>query len=108
MKKSLNTAWIYILSILGLLCCCFFGLGFIFSGPAYLMAQNKLKNAQQNPDDYEGNFSAMETAKVIALVVLIINILYMAWTIYSIATGDWNEIREQWQEAMEKMKKSSV
>lgn len=103
MKKSLSTTWVYVLSILGLMCCCFGGLGFMFSGPAYLIAYNKLKNAQQNPEDYEGNFNTMETAKTIALVVLMINVLYFAWTIYSLATGDWNEIQQQWLELMKEM-----
>jgi len=103
MKKTLNTTWVYVLSILGLLCCCFGGLGFIFSGPAYLIAHNKLKDAQQNPDDYEGRFNAMEKAKTIALIVLIINILYLAWFIYSLATGDWGEFQEEWRKAMEEM-----
>jgi len=52
MKKSLNTTLIYVLSILGLLCCCFAGLGFLLSGPAYLIANKKLKEAQLNPDGY--------------------------------------------------------
>mgnify|MGYP000951890547 CR=1 FL=1 len=55
MKKELNTTFIYILSITGLLCCCFGGLGFLLSGPAYLVAHNKVKDATQNPDNYEGN-----------------------------------------------------
>ena len=93
MKKSLNTTLIYILSILGLLCCCFGGLGFLLSGPAYLMANKKLKDAQLNPDDYEGNINAMETAKTVALVILIINLLYLAYTIYAVLTGDFSEMQ---------------
>ncbi len=107
MKKSLNTTLIYILSILGLLCCCFGGLGFLLSGPAYLMANKKLKDAQLNPDDYEGNINAMETAKTVALVVLIINVLYLLYTIYSIATGDFSEVQEEWRKMMEEINQSA-
>jgi len=107
MKKSLNTTLIYILSILGLLCCCFGGLGFLLSGPAYLMANKKLKDAQLNPDDYEGNINAMETAKTVALVVLIINVLYLLYTIYSIATGDFGEVQEEWRKMMEEINQSA-
>ena len=107
MKKSLNTTLIYILSILGLLCCCFGGLGFLLSGPAYLMANKKLKDAQLNPDDYEGNINAMETAKTVALVVLIINVLYLLYTIYSIATGDFNEVQEEWRKMMEEINQNA-
>lgn len=107
MKKSLNTTLIYILSILGLLCCCFGGLGFLLSGPAYLMANKKLKDVQLNPDDYEGNINAMETAKTVALIVLIINVLYLLYTIYSIATGDFSEVQEEWRKMMEEINQSA-
>lgn len=107
MKKSLNTTLIYILSILGLLCCCFGGLGFLLSGPAYLMANKKLKDAQLNPEDYEGNINAMETAKTVALVVLIINVLYLLYTIYSITTGDFSEVQEEWRKMMEEINQNA-
>lgn len=107
MKKSLNTTLVYILSIIGLLCCCFGGLGFLLSGPAYLMANKKLKDAQLNPDDYEGNINAMETAKTVALVVLIINVLYLLYTIYSIATGDFSEVQEEWRKMMEEINQNA-
>lgn len=107
MKKSLNTSLIYVLSILGLMCCCFFGSGFLWSGPAYLIAYNKSKDAQINPDDYEGNLSAMETAKTVALVIFIINLIFFAWFIYSIATGDWSEFHKEWQKAMENMNQTA-
>lgn len=60
MKKSLNTSLIYILSIFGLLCCCFGGLGMFLSGPAALIANKKVKDAQLNPEGYEGDLKAMQ------------------------------------------------
>ena len=74
MKKQLNTTLTYVLSIIGLLCCCFGGLGFLLSGPAFLIARNKIKDATQNPDEFDGNFKAMNTAKIVALIILIINV----------------------------------
>ena len=71
MKKELNTTFIYILSITGLLCCCFGGLGFLLSGPAYLVAHNRVKNASENPDNYEGNINAMNTRRLHLVVKLI-------------------------------------
>ena len=43
----------------------------------------------------------MQTAKTVALVVLIINLLYLAVTIYRIATIGWDEIQLQQQEILE-------
>ena len=107
MKKQLNTTLIYILSISGLLCCCFGGLGFLLSGPAYLVARNRVKNATENPDDYEGNINAMNTAKTIALIILIINLLYFIYTIYFIFYSGYDDFLEKWNQAMEEVKKNA-
>ena len=101
MKKQLNPTLVYVLAILGLLCCCFGGLGFILAGIAYYIAHTKIKDAVLNPDDYEGNINAMNTAKIVALVILIINLAYLLWTIYRIYTIGWDEIMEKSREMME-------
>jgi hypothetical protein len=107
MKKQLNTTLIYVLSISGLLCCCFGGLGFLLSGPAFLVARNRVKNTTENPDDYEGNINAMNTAKTIALIILIINLLYFIYTIYFIFYSGYDEFIEKWNQAMEEVKKNA-
>ncbi|WP_452224749.1 CCC motif membrane protein [Lacinutrix chionoecetis] len=107
MKKKLNPTLIYVLSILGFLCCCFGGLGVLLSGPAYFMAGSKIKAAQLNPEAYEGDIKAMETAKIIAMVVTIINILYLAYTIYQISTVGWDEMMEQSRQIMEQYETQS-
>ncbi len=101
MKKQLNPTLTYVLSVLGFLCCCFGGLGVLFSAPAYFVANSQINNTINNPDDYEGNLNAMKTAKTIALVVMVINILYLLFTIYRIYTIGWDELMQQSQEAME-------
>ena len=107
MKKQLNTTLIYVLSILGLLCCCFGGLGFLLSGPAYLIAFNKVKDASENPDDYEGDLNAMNTAKIIALVSLIINLLFFTYIIYLFLSGRLDELFDVWNEIMEEARKNA-
>lgn len=107
MKKQLNTTLTYVLSIIGLLCCCFGGLGVLLSGPAYVIAQKKVKGATENPDDYDGNINAMNTAKTIALIVLIINVLYLIYSIYIYSTGDLDEALKEFQEAMKELEKTA-
>jgi len=103
-QKKLNPTVVYVLSVLGFLCCCFGGIGFIFSGIAYFIAQDKMKAVQNEPDDYEPNsVKAMNTAKIVALVMLIINILYLCYTIYRIYTIGWDELMERSQEMMDAM-----
>jgi len=101
MKKQLNPTLVYVLSVIGLLCCCFGGLGFLLSGPAFFIANSKIKDAQLNPDDYEGDIKQMETAKIVALIVLIINVLNLINVIYQISTVGWDEMMEQSRQIME-------
>ena len=107
MKKSLNTSLIYVLSIIGLLCCCLGGIGVFLSGPAALIANKKIKDAQMNPDKYEGNLKGMETAKTVSVVIFIINVLYLIYTIYVITTGDFSEFQKEWEKAMQEMNQTA-
>ncbi len=99
-KQKLNSTIVYVLSILGFLCCCFGGLGFILAGIAFYIAHSKLKEAYANPEDYD-NIEGMKTAKIVALVVLCINVIYLLFTIYRIYTIGWDEIMEQSQMMMD-------
>jgi Trk-type K+ transport system membrane component len=103
-QQKLNPTLVYVLAILGLLCCCFGGLGFILAGIAFFIAQSKLKEAKLNPENFEpSSIKAMDTAKIVALVILIINLLYLVMTIYRISTVGWDELMRQSQEMMEQM-----
>lgn len=96
----LKTTSIYILSGLGLLCCCLGGIGIIFSGIAFYMAYSKLKEVELNPEIYD-NIEGMTTAKTIALILLIINGFFLISSIYNIATADWDLVYEQFQQGMQ-------
>jgi Trk-type K+ transport system membrane component len=93
-KQKLNSTVVYILAILGFLCCCLGGIGFVFAGIAFYIAHSKLKEAELNPENYD-NISGMKTAKTIAMIVLIINLLYFAYSMYRVYTIGWDEIMEQ-------------
>tara|TARA_R110002051_G_scaffold182788_1_gene252304 strand:- start:285 stop:602 length:318 start_codon:yes stop_codon:yes gene_type:complete len=101
--KKLSTTLIYILSSVSLLCCCFAGLGILLALPSYLIANKKLKEAYEFPDEYDFNdVKAMKTAKTFALVALSINGLYFAYSIYSLATTDWDTFMNEFNSQMEK------
>lgn len=99
-KQKLNSTLVYILSILGFLCCCMMGLGFIPAGIGFIIANNKLKEAKADPESFD-NIQGMNTAKTIALVVLVINLLYLAYSLYQIYTIGWDEMMEQSRQIME-------
>lgn len=104
MKKKLNPTLVYVLSIAGFVCCCFGGA--LLSVPAFFIAHNKIKDAELNPDDYEGDINAMKTAKMVALVSAIIGVLVLIRIIYVIATKDMDELRQVWEEAMEQARQN--
>jgi hypothetical protein len=99
MKKQLNPTLVYVLSILGFLCCCLGGA--VLSVPAFFIAHNKIKDAELNPDDYEGNLQAMKTAKIVALISAIISVLVLVRIIYVLSTSDWDELQRTIEDAME-------
>ena len=93
-RIRLNTTIIYVLAGLGLLCCCVGGLGVIPAAIAFFIAQSQLAKANEHPEDYE-NIKAMNTAKIIALVIAAICLIYLVMTIYQIYTVGWDNMMEQ-------------
>ncbi|MFT4575343.1 MAG: hypothetical protein ACI9SI_000247 [Polaribacter sp.] len=96
MNKELKPTIIYVLSSISIFCCCFAGLGVLLAGPAFMIANNKLKDA----DGTEYGYKSMNSAKTFALVMLIINGLFLLYFLYSLATSDWDTIMEAFQEGM--------
>jgi uncharacterized membrane protein len=100
-KQNLNSTLIYVLAVLGFLCCCVAGLGVIPAGIAFFMANSQLKPALANPENFN-NIEGMKTAKTIALVVLIINAAYLIWSIYRFSVmgpmffDQYNQMMEQY------------
>ncbi len=99
-RIRLNTTIIYVLAGLGLLCCCVGGLGVIPAAIAFFIAQSQLAKANEHPEDYE-NIKAMNTAKIIALVIAAICLIYLVMTIYQIYTVGWDNMMEQSTKMME-------
>ncbi|MEP3836145.1 MAG: CCC motif membrane protein [Algibacter sp.] len=101
-QQKLNPTLVYVLAILGLLCCCMGGFGFILAGISFFIAAGKLKEAKLNPENFDpASVKAMDTAKTVALVILVINILYLFYTAYQISTIGWDEMLRQSQEMMD-------
>lgn len=105
-KQNLNTTLVYVLSVVGFLCCCVGGLGFIPSGAAYFISNKKLKEAYEDHERFD-NIEGMKTAKTVALVVLIINVLYFFWSIYRFyEMGGTEGFMEQYNEIMEEFNRN--
>lgn len=103
-QKLPNVTIVIVLSIFGLLCCCFAGIpGILFGGIGLLLALQDEKKYKENPEGYS-NYSQLKTAKILAIVALVIGVLYLAYTGFSIAQmGGWDGYMEKVQEAMEQL-----
>lgn len=80
--QKLNTTPVYILSIIGIICCCFYGLGTVTAIIAIVMANKELKKYNINPEEYT-NASAMKGAKTFSIVSLIISFIGLAFIIWA-------------------------
>jgi hypothetical protein len=92
--QKLNTTLVYILAIVGFLCCCCNGIGVIPAAIGFFIASKGVKQWQANPDAY-ANGPAMKTAKTVALVAMILSGLVALYSVYTYATTDSEERKEQ-------------
>ena len=81
--QKLNTTLVYILSIIGIICCCAYGLGTISAIVAIIIATQELKKHNANPEEYS-NGSAMKSARIFAIVSLFISFIGVAFIIWLI------------------------
>ena len=88
-----------ILSFIG--CCCTSGFGgLLLAGIALFLTNKDEKVYAQNPDLYE-NFSQVKTAKVIAIIGLVLSIITVGLFIYLQATGQYDEMMQEYMRIME-------
>lgn len=81
--QKLNTTLVYILSVIGFLCCCVYGIGTIAAIIALVVANKELAKYNANPDEYI-NGNAMKTARTVAIVSLVLSFIGLAFVIWSL------------------------
>lgn len=81
--QKLNTTLVYILSVVGFLCCCIYGLGTVAAIIAIVIANKELKKYHENPDGYT-NGKAMKTAKTVATISLVLSLIGLSITVYAL------------------------
>jgi hypothetical protein len=104
-QKLPNATTSIVLGSISFICCCFSaGIGgIILSGIALFLTKKDEKLYAEQPELYS-NFSQVKTAKIIAIIGLVIATLTLAWTIYSIySVGGWEGYIEQQTELYEQM-----
>lgn len=101
-QKLPNATIALILGIVSYIaCCCSMGIGgLLFSGIALFLVNKDTKLYQENPELYS-NFSQVKTAKIIAIIGLVLGVIALAMSIFQIiSAGGWAEYQEQQQEAL--------
>lgn len=101
-QKLPNVTIAIVLAILSFICCCFGGIpGVVLAGIAFFLIRGDEKKYRENPQGYS-NYSQLKTAKIIAIIGLVIGILYFLWTAYQISQmGGWDAYMEKSREMME-------
>ena len=102
-QKLPNVTIALVLSIISFLCCfCSSGIGgVVLSAIAFFLVRKDEKTYQLNPENYS-NFSQLKTAKIIAIIGLVLGALTIIYTFYSIQQfGGWDAYMEKVQEMME-------
>ena len=96
-EKLPNGVASILLSILGILCCCILGSGILAAGIGFYLANKSEKLYQSNPEGYS-NYGQIKTAKIIAIVAIVLNILMIIRFVYVLSTVGWDEMMEQSRE----------
>jgi len=101
-QKLPNVTLGLVLAILSFLCCCFAGLpGALVATVAFFVLRNDEKKYMENPELYS-NYSQLKTAKIVAIIGIIIGVLYFLMALYNIyQVGGWEAYMEQVQEMSE-------
>ncbi len=98
-----NAGLVLTLGILSIPFCCCFPISLPLGIVAWIMGHNGVAKYKENPETYtRSSFSNMNAGKICAIVGVVLTVLYLAYTIFSIsAMGGWDAYMETIQEAME-------
>ena len=103
-KKLPNGKLIYVLAILSCTLFCFGGIAIVFALTAFVSARKAEKIYQQNPNAYS-NISQIKNGKIIAIVGLILNLIILGITIWTLLTIGWDSWSEEfvrrWNEGLQ-------
>ena len=102
-QKLPNVTVSLVLAIISFLCCCFsMGIGgILLSGISFLLLRKDEKLYLSSPESY-GNYSQLKTAKIVAIIGLVLGVLTLLWSLYQInQLGGWEGYMERVNEMME-------
>ncbi len=100
-----NVTIALVLGIMSFICCCFsMGVGgIVLSGIALLLVRKDEASYAENPEGYD-NYGQLKTAKIIAIIGLVLGFFTLIWILYTIySVGGWEEMMERQREMYEEL-----
>ena len=100
-QKLPNSTLILVFGIISIITCCCYGIiGLIFGVIALVLANKAIKLYKETPENYDG-YSNVSTGRILAIIGIILNVIYLGTTIYFWATLGSEGIMEWQQEILE-------
>ena len=100
-QKLPNSTLILVFGILSILTCCCYGiLGLILAVIALVMAKKATAIYMEAPEQYTG-YNNVKTGRILAIIGLILNLIYLGYVIWLFATLGMDGIMEMNQDIME-------
>lgn len=106
-RKLPNPTLIIVLGILGILCCCFAGLGLIPSAIALSLSRKAEDIMAENPELYIDKQSTVKAGKIIAISGIALNLYILVKMAFDIYSMGWEAYRFQFEEAWEQAKRQA-
>lgn len=92
-----------IISFIG--CCCTSGFGgLVLSGIALFLTKKDEKKYAETPELYT-NYNQVKTAKMIAIIGLVLSVLTIGLYIYLVSTGKYDEMMKNYMEMIQEIQK---
>lgn len=96
-----NSTLILVFGIISIITCCCYGvIGLIFGIIAIVLANKATKLYAANPELYTG-YSNVNTGKILAIIGVILNVIYLAWSIYALSVYGFEGIQEMQDQILE-------
>ncbi|MDO6853553.1 CCC motif membrane protein [Cellulophaga lytica] len=103
-EKLPNSKLIYLLAMLSCFLFCFGGFSILFALISYFLAKKSERIYRENQDEYH-NIKSVKKGKVIAIIGIVLNLIILGITIWTLATIGWDswsdEFVRRWNAGVE-------
>lgn len=101
-QKLPNSTVILVFGIVSIVTCCCWGvIGLIFGIIAMVMAKKATALYLENPEQYTG-YQNVKTGKILAIIGIVLNVLYLGYTIWLYSTLGFDGVMNMNQEWMDR------